>query len=71
MGKPAKVPMYTAYAVLDAAGNWHVSDLGALLSYDNKTDAVTAMKRYGGSRVVRCRVYIDGEKEAADVTPEE
>lgn len=70
MGKPAKVPMYTAYVVLDAEGNWHTSDLGFLLSYGNKTDAITAMERYGGSKVVRCRMYIDGDKEAADVTPD-
>ena len=71
MAETTKVAMYTAYAVVDAQGNWHYSNEAGLLSYDNKEAAIQAMKHYGGAGVMRCRVYFDGSKEADDVTPQD
>lgn len=59
----------TAYIILDANGNWHESEHGALLAYTNQTDATNGLQIHGGARVIKYRFLFDGEAEVIDVTP--
>jgi hypothetical protein len=65
-------PAYrVAYAIVNDEGNWHTSKEGALLAYTNEVDAKNGLKIHGGARILRCKVFFDGTKEASYIEPQE
>jgi hypothetical protein len=68
MGNETKIPMKTAYVVLNAEGDWHThKDYGFYLVSETEDIARQAMIEHNGAEVVRVKAYFDGTGESETV----